>query len=229
MAGALKLIWSTKTNNPSDPDAIRKFHATEANDVVVVTDDHAEKIDALEANQINSSNPYYGNFNSLSSLQTAFPTGVANAWAIIDATQGVTPQIAFWNTSTPAWEISGATDLIIYVANQAALPSPGVAQRLYVTNDKGNIYLWIGVAYMLVGGAEYVTIAQLNAVKSVEEYFTATEGQTLFTLSNSPANVDVHSGRVKQLLTTDYSLSTNEVTLTEGVPAGTKITVRKHF
>lgn len=229
MATALKLIWSVKTNNPSDPDSIRKFHATEANDVVSVTDDHADKIDLLEANQINSSNPYYGVFGSLTALQSSFPVGVPDAWAIIDAGAGITPQIAFWNVSIPAWEIVGYNDEIIRVANFAALPAPGNTTKLYITLDKANSYIWDGSTYYLIGAAEFATLSQVNASKSARETFTATQGQTVFSLSNSPVSVDVYVDRVYQLNTIDYNLSGSDVTLTDALDVGSIISIRKYF
>lgn len=163
-----RITYPDKSNNPSDPDINRKYFATEADEVKAVVnahaddiEDHETRVSALELSQ--SPNPFYGRYTSLALLQAAYPVGELNAWAVIDAGAGITPQIAFWDNIGAAWEISGATDFIIYVANEAALPAPGLTQKLYVTNDKGNIYVWIGAAYLLVGGAEFATKTENDA------------------------------------------------------------------
>jgi hypothetical protein len=74
--------------------------------------------------------------------------------------------------------------------------------------------------------------AALNADKleyqSTKETFTATAAQTVFTLTEEPNNVDVYIDRMYQLEGIDYTLSTNQVTLTEGAYLNSIITIRKH-
>lgn len=111
-----------------------------------------EVIDAVESLQLTTSpNPYYGSYTSLALLQAAYPVGEANAWAIIDAGVGITPQIAYWNTTSEAWEISGAVDDTIEVANYASLPAPGTTGKWYVTLDTNYLYRWYNAQYNLVG------------------------------------------------------------------------------
>jgi hypothetical protein len=65
-----------------------------------------------------------------------------------------------------------------------------------------------------------------SGVANLPEQFTAIEGQTLFTLSVTPNNADVHFNHVWQIPTTDYTLTGNLLTLSEPATAGDIITVR---
>ena len=66
-----------------------------------------------------------------------------------------------------------------------------------------------------------------SVIASTKETFTATASQTVFTLSTTPSNVDVWVDGQYQLLTTDYTLLNDEVTLTQGAYAGSIVTIRK--
>lgn len=60
--------------------------------------------------------------------------------------------------------------------------------------------------------------------KIKEETFTATQGQTVFTLSSKPNNLIAHVNRSFQLKTVDYSILNNQVTFTTGLDAGDIVT-----
>jgi hypothetical protein len=44
------------------------------------------------------------------------------------------------------------TDILIIVANEAALPGTGVVGKLYVTADENLMFRWSGTAYILLNG-----------------------------------------------------------------------------
>lgn len=63
---------------------------------------------------------------------------------------------------------------------------------------------------------------------STKEQFTSTESQTDFILNSLPTNVDVWLDRVPQIEGVDYTISTNIVTFTYGLSAGSVIIIRKY-
>lgn len=67
-----------------------------------------------------------------------------------------------------------------------------------------------------------------GGVVSSKEDFTATSSQTVFTLTNSPANVDVFKDSLLLEEGVDYTFSGNTVTLTTGAFSGSFIEVRKY-
>jgi len=159
-----RITYPDKSNNPSDPDNIRKYFASEADEVKAVINAHADEIEDILSQLISSPNPYYGRFTSLAVLEAAYPVGEVNAWAIIDLGAGVTPQIAAWDNIGAEWEIVGYTENIIFVANAASLPGTGVQGKSYITLDKDNLYLWYNSQYNLIGGKEFATKTE-NATK----------------------------------------------------------------
>lgn len=67
-----------------------------------------------------------------------------------------------------------------------------------------------------------------NVIASRQEIFTATEGQTVFTLSESyNANlIEVYTGGVRQFAPNNFTLtSPTSITLTEGVTLGTEVVI----
>lgn len=78
----------------------------------------------------------------------------------------------------------------------------------------------------IVNGAGYITAGELSTSSS-KEAFTATASQTIFTLTNSPANVDVMKDDVMLIEDVHYTFTGNTVTLTTGAFSGSVITVRK--
>lgn len=215
---AQRLTYPDKTNNPSDPDLVNKFHYNEANAIKAVTDDHADKIEALELQAVSSNNPFYGRFTSLLALQTAFPTGVLNAWAIIDAGAGITPQIAAWDNDGTQWEIVGATAMLVFVATYADLPTTGEAQKLYITKGPYKLYVY--------NQGSYHSLTPDFLTQSTKNLFTATANQTDFELPITPVNVDVWVDRVSQIEDVDYTLEINTVIFATGLEAGSKVVVR---
>lgn len=132
----------------SEIDLIRKFFDSEANEIKDVLDNHANLIEALEANIILSENPFYGRWASLALLIQAYPVGEENAWAIIDAGAGITPQIVAWDDVGEEWEfVNTIGSFVQFYNNYASLPSPGVSNTLYITTDNFNTYVWYNSQY----------------------------------------------------------------------------------
>ena len=76
-------------------------------------------------------------------------------------------------------------------------------------------------------GTDWLAVSGVSAISSNKEVFTSIAAQTVFVLSTVPGNVDVYVDRVYQLLTIDYGLVGNTVTLTDPLDAGSKVEVRK--
>src|SRR5690606_37388049 len=107
-----------------------------------------------------------------------------------------------------------------------------------------NIDVWIGSDYQ-VEGVDYTRVAGIvtmtNPVTlgdiftyrtfssdSTKEPFVATEGQTVFELSNNTRNVDVFVNGLYQIEIRDYTKSENFITFEYGLTAGDNVTVRKY-
>lgn len=161
---ALRPTYPTKTNNPSDPDNVRKFEHGDANELKAVGEDHADHIDTLlAALGINQGSNSIGVFASLTVLQAAYPDGANGSYAIIDDGQGGTPNVATYNDTSSLWELSTPDQSIIWVANQAALPGTGISQKLYITLDNGDFFFWNGSSYDTAGpSVEVITKYILN-------------------------------------------------------------------
>lgn len=217
MSTALKVTYPEKTNNPTDSDSIRKFFATEANEIKTVTDDHADQIEDLKSKLVESSNPYYGRYTSLAFLQAAHPTAELNAWAVIDAGTGITPQIASWDNTNTIWEIAGYTSNNVDVANYASLPTPGTEGITYLTKNTGYLYRWYNSKYNLVGGSAPVEVRIQGAL--VETYgktdLTTFEDNDKFRIWVN--NTHYYQGIIKDatdfVIPTDLT-NTNKVSLT---------------
>jgi hypothetical protein len=70
-----------------------------------------------------------------------------------------------------------------------------------------------------------------SKLKTIDEHYTATEGQTVFTIAYKTFDylkdrVDVISGRTVLSPDLDYTLTGNKVVFVEGVPAGRTVTIR---
>lgn len=140
---ALRPTYPTKSNNPSDPDNIRKFLFGDANELKSVAENHADLIDTLMAALgLNEGTNSIGSFVSLGVLQAAYPDGAAGSYAIIDDGLGSTPAVATYNELTEIWELADPPEELVWVADQGSLPGTGVANRLYVALDSGAMYYW---------------------------------------------------------------------------------------
>jgi hypothetical protein len=135
-----ELTYSDKLAGSTN-ESEAKFFDAEANEIKTKTNAAINKVNELEANQINSPNPFYGGFTSLSILQTTHPTGVENAWAFIDAGAGITPQIAVWDDNEGIWEISGHSETLIYFYSFADFPSIGQINKIYIARN--NYYAYV--------------------------------------------------------------------------------------
>lgn len=145
--------YPVKTNDPGASDATRKFFATEANENREIFQDHADSIDLLlAALGINEGVSSIGEFISLVVLQAAYPSGADGSYAVINDGLGTTPQVATYNGTSGLWETPTPDDPIIWVANAAALPGTGVANKLYVALDSGTLYYWNAGQYKTAGG-----------------------------------------------------------------------------
>lgn len=92
----------------------------------------------------------------------------------------------------------------------------------YWTNVTGaNSEPGVGVDWLFVSGSSAIHV-------STKEVFTATAAQTDFVLSTVPANVDVIVDRLYQLLTIDYTLAGDTVTMVIGLDVGSKVEIRKY-
>ena len=147
---------------------IRKQEAT-AEDFIELGNILNEIIDEVEAIDLSTtSNPYYGKYTTLANLQAAHTTAELNAWAIIDAGTGITPQIASWDNTNSLWEIAGYTSNNISVNTFSLLPNPGTENITYLTKDTGYLYQWYNTRYNLVGGNAPVEVRIQGAL--VETY-----------------------------------------------------------
>lgn len=159
----LKPTYSTKTNNPSDPESIRKWQYQDANEVKSVLVNHADNLDTiLDALGISNGTNSIGSFVSLGVLQAAYPNGANGSYAIIDDGLGGTPAIAKYNVGTSQWELADPVESIIWVADQASLPVIGTAQKLYVALDTGNFYYWNVGTYQTAGPTQEVVVKYIQ-------------------------------------------------------------------
>lgn len=167
----LKPTYPTKTNNPSDPANVRQFQYEDANELKSVGENHADHIETiLAALGISEGTGSVGTFTSLTVLQAAYPTGANGAYAIIDDGLGGTPSVATFNEGTDLWELATPDESVIWVANQAALPGTGIANKLYVALDSGIIYYWDSGQYNTAGGT--VTVVTKYILNNGSQYKT---------------------------------------------------------
>jgi len=113
-----------------------------------ILNDHADKIDALTGSGTPS--PNYGTYTSLALLKAAYPVGETNAYAIIDAGIGATPQLALWDDGLGDWVINSVAENVKFVTNDAARPAPGIENMIYVTLDNFKAYVWKNSQYNLI-------------------------------------------------------------------------------
>lgn len=166
MSAALRLTYPFKSNNPGDPDNVKKFSFTDANDVKEVVADHATHIDNInQALGLTLPTLNLGTFQTLQILQAAYPDGEGTSYAVIDDGLGGTPQVATYNTGNSTWEVATPDDQIVFVANLAGLPATGVANRLYIALDSGAIRYWHSAEYQVAGG----TTATVQRVRYVTQ------------------------------------------------------------
>ncbi|MFI1771011.1 hypothetical protein [Thalassobellus citreus] len=188
---ASRLSYPTKTNNPSDPDSVRKFYADEANDVKAVSDNHADLLDNLDERLkmlelSKSPNPFYGRYTNISLLHASYPIGEENAWAVLDPGIGLTPEIAIWDHEDGVWEISGSTPDTIEVELYSDLPAPGQSFKWYLVRYDNTLHRWYKGAYHKVNAG---TVQTTNSNKVT---LVATEANQLtFNVSSKPPSVDI--------------------------------------
>jgi len=139
------------TNKININPVVNRFHEATAEDYIETGDilnDHAAKLDALTGTT--SGKPNFGSYTSLALLQAAYPVGTENAYAIIDAGIGATPQLALWDNTDMIWTINSVAENVKFVTNFAALPAPGLENMIYVTLDNFKAYVWKNSQYNLI-------------------------------------------------------------------------------
>jgi hypothetical protein len=82
------------------------------------------------------------------------PLGTAAAEDVAVA-NGVCPLDA--SAKVPAIHLPSYVDDVVEVANQAALPATGEADKIYITADTGKIYRWSGTQYVEIVGSPGTT------------------------------------------------------------------------
>lgn len=78
-----------------------------------------------------------------------------------------------------------------------------------------------------------MTIQQIlqsaTSVTTNVENFDAIEGQKVFELEDSPANIDLTINRVPQIPIVDYTLNNNQITVIKAQKANAKVQIRKFY
>jgi len=152
---------------------------------------------------------------------------------------------ADWNETDPLADsyINGKPTFTTYVPSiTQSFTYAGGAQVFTLSYAPNNVDVYVNHVWQIpttdatLSGADVTVISTLTigdvvtvrpfGAANLPEQFTATSGQTVFTLSVTPNNVDVHSNRVWQIPITDYTLSGNLLTLSEPATAGDIITLR---
>ncbi|WP_044403388.1 hypothetical protein [Lacinutrix sp. Hel_I_90] len=151
-----RIAYPDKSSDINSEEAIRKFYDQDANELKNVINNNADILETLEA-AAQSPNPYYNRWTSLALLIAAHSTAEINAYAIIDAGAGQTPQIAAWDDVEQLWEIAGAIADKVYVNNFSALPAPGVENVFYITTDNYFTYIWKNNQYNLLNSQTTTT------------------------------------------------------------------------
>lgn len=205
-----RLTYPDKDSNSQD-NQIKKFFDTEANEIKAVTDNHADEIESIQSQLNQAANPAYGTFTSLTALQLAHPTGELNAWAVIDAGVGVTPQIAVWDNTESEWQlVSTPINNIVYVNNVASLPPTGVANTWYITTDSYSVYVYNNNQYQQTSIFQSQQFNQFS-IKAIQQSYgsdVASNGQVLIEYTDTsvtkiyfPANFSNYISKFDQLTT----------------------------
>ncbi|UOB16600.1 hypothetical protein [Abyssalbus ytuae] len=206
-----KITYPDKTNVQTDPDSIKKFFATEANEIKNKFNAAADQVDQiLDILNIGSNRTNIGSFISLTVLQNSYPDGPENSndYAIID--DGISnPQVATYNSSSMLWEISGYQENIIFVANDPSLPTTGQPGKLYISLDAGNIWYWDEGIYKQSGRKSPPT-SQPQIIQ--QTLIASSDGQSVFTLSKPANSLIVVIGNIA-LRPSQYSFSSDELTI----------------
>src|SRR5690606_37575672 len=113
-----------------------------------ILNDHADILDSITGTV--APNPFYGTFDSLATLQAAFPTAEENAYAIIDSGVGNTPQIVLWNNVTQQWDGGNYVSSVVWLNNLGERPVNGAENTLYIVKDSGEEYYWESGNYELL-------------------------------------------------------------------------------
>jgi len=215
MDQALKLTYPNKSNIITDPDSVRKFYATEADEIKLVASDHADQIEDLKKNLIDSENPHYGRYTSLALLQAAHTTAEEFGWAIIDQGAGISPQIALWNNTSNTWEVSGVTTDKVFVATENDLPNTGAENTWYITTDKKQLFIWYNNKF------NQISAGSTDPQTQVAKYIIPVEeaGQLNFVVPGNPNSIVLIKNGVFQIEGTGLQYTFNTLTATFSLSA----------
>lgn len=180
-----------------------------------ILEDHADKIDALTGAA--TPNPNYGVYTSLTLLKAAHPTADSGAYAIIDAGVGNTPQIALWDNNDTDWVLGTVDDLFIYVANNASLPAPGTAGKIYVTLDNLKQYIWQTSQYNVLSPG--VTEAPTDGKSYIRRNATWNSLTSIYPQRDT-ADVSVTKGLNWNFATFDYTMTADTTFTDTNLPTG---------
>jgi hypothetical protein len=133
-------LTKNKTNKHPSVDRSTEATAEDFKDIGDTFDNHAAILDLLTG--ASSPNKNYGVYTSLSLLQATHPVGEANSYAIIDLGSGTTTQIATWNNDTSTWDLGTPNEYVVFATTFAALPTLGSENKIYITLNDFNAYVW---------------------------------------------------------------------------------------
>lgn len=141
---------SNKSNVRPTNNRSTEAWAEDFNELGDILNNHADILDGLTGTV--SPNPFYGTFDSMATLEAAFPVAEENAYAIIDAGVGNTPQIAVWNDTSQQWEGGDYTSSVVWLNNIGERPANGSDNTIYIVKDSGEMYYWNFGDYVLING-----------------------------------------------------------------------------
>lgn len=139
-----------KTNIRPTNDRSTEAWAEDFQELGDILNDHADILDSMTGSV--APNPFYGTFDSLATLQAAFPTAEENAYAIIDSGVGNTPQLATWNDATLQWDGGEYVSSVVWLNNLGERSASGYENTLYIVKDSGEMWYWNFGDYVLLNG-----------------------------------------------------------------------------
>ncbi|MFC0605912.1 SGNH/GDSL hydrolase family protein [Winogradskyella pulchriflava] len=212
---ALDRITYPEKTAGSETSTEAKFFDSEANEIKTVVNAAIDAVEELQDEQIVSPNPFYGRHDSIELLEAAYPTGEENAWAIIDAGVGVTPQIAAWDDIAGEWEITGYSNYHVFVNTAANLPATGEVQKDYITLDDMLVRVWHNGQYKIKSPITNTTLWYTKTVKTKDidgntDPTDADSGKVLAITDNTDITAIIFDVSYTQALAKAAALSSSE-------------------
>ena len=180
-------------------------------------------------------NPFAQNFGFLVSAHNTSGDFYFLGKFLAEKSDGIDRTVTAWQEIViPLKDTYDIDDFLIYVAKSAVTL---YFDQIYIQtgNDasgviyKYSLYLNGSNLELLENGSPVSSVLLGSGSTPLKELFTATASQTVFTLSDSPVNVEIWIDRVYQIDTIDYTYSSGTVTLATGADAGSKVVVRKFY